>query len=130
MRCPGTINIATGRKTYLLEDGEEHPSLAQLLVESVPAEDLVERKIVYTPGRKWQQIVGKLTRTAAYFLKYGTEEPGRHKTISATLKSLKENGVTAVRALAAVQDGNEKTTPPLAQHELERMVDAEYALDE
>lgn len=129
MRCPGTVNIATGCTAKLIEDGQIHSNLAALLIETVPAEDLVERKIVYTPGRRWQQIVGKLTRTAAFFLKYGTEEPGRHKTISATLKSLKENGVTLDSALVALRAGNEKTNPPLDDPELVRMVEAEYALD-
>lgn len=130
MRCPGTVNLSTGRFSTIAKSGITHRTLAHHLIEFTPAADLVEREIVYTPGRKWQQIVPKLTRTAAFFLKYGTEEPGRHKTISATLKSLKENGVTLTSALDALRDGNEKTNPPLDDKELVRMVEAEYALDE
>jgi len=126
MRCPGTVNIKTGRRAVLLESGVVHKHLHTWLLNKVPHEDLIPRVIVPQPGRKWQQVVSKLTMTAALCLKEGTTEPGRHKTFSATLKSLQENGICADNALAALIEANRKTVPPLDLPELERMVAAQY----
>ena len=126
MRCPGTTNVYTGNTTHLVAPGVAHVGLAELLAADVPPSEFVERVVPIRPGRKWQHVVNRLTFTAAMFLKWGTEEPGRHKTMSATLKSLKDNGVAAEQAFEALCHGNEKTTPALNHKELQRMVDAEY----
>lgn len=126
MRCPGTFNTRTKRTTKLVAEGRMHPGVARLLVVATPPLTLVPRTIVLRPGLPWQRIVNKLTKTAAVFLREGAREPGRHKTMSATLKSLKDNGIDAQRALDALVFGNAKTKPPLDLRELERMVHDEY----
>lgn len=125
MRCPGTVNHKTGRMASILKDGMAH-TLSRVLVDLTPAEQLVPRVIVERPGMKWQRVLNRLTLTAKTFIRKGTEEPGRHKRVSATLKSLRDNGISMDESRLALQEGNRKTLPPLDLQELERMIQAEY----
>ena len=127
MRMPGTINQKTGARAFVARVGDFNPGVSQAMVKYTPPEAFVVRE--FDPiegGRKWQDVVSALTLRAANFIRYGTEEPGRHVTVYATLKSLLDHGVLEDEARKAVRWGNNATIPPLRDDELEPIIKQVY----
>lgn len=93
MRCPGTLNLKTGRMTALEEVGDGPcVGLAHLLVTGTPQSVYNEPEVVVRPGRTWQLAFSDLTRMAQNYLLFGQEEPGRHKVMWHTARKLVEVG--------------------------------------
>jgi hypothetical protein len=128
MRMPGTINQKTGKMAFIAKVGDENKYVSQDMIKLTPPEAFVVRE--FDPvegGRKWQDVVSALTLRAANFVRFGTEEPGRHATIYATLMSLRDHGVLEDEARKAVIWGNKATSPPLDLGEVERIIKQVYA---
>lgn len=123
MRMPGTANQKTGRMSLITRVGGPNIPVAKWLVDATPAKafEIVEIDPI-EGGIPWQGAVSRLTLTAANFIRYGTEEPGRHRTVWQTLMSLRDHGVLEDEARKAVNWGNNATHPPLADDELEKIV--------
>lgn len=128
MRMPGTINQKTGKMAFIARVGSVNQYVASDMVKATPPEAFVVREIdPIEGGRKWQDVVSALTLRAANFIRFGTEEPGRHATIYATLMSLRDHGVLEDEARKAVTWGNNATTPPLEESEVERIIKQVYS---
>jgi hypothetical protein len=116
MRCPGTVNIKTGRMASLAVATEEvHRGLAHLLVTGTPPRVFDEPEPgQLAPGAPWTAAFTKLTMKAQNYLTKGKEDPGRHETMWHTCKKLEEAGVSRVEARKALHYANNLLGPELA----------------
>jgi hypothetical protein len=109
MRCPGTINMKTGREASIIDsDWGKYYSLAQSLVDNTPDSVMVdpEPPSGLRAGMTWQEATVHLTLTAKEYLSSGRDEPGRHKVMWHTAKKLQEVGVTRAEARRALKRAN------------------------
>lgn len=109
MRCPGTVNQKTGRRaSFIAPSNYIFSSLATLLVEGTPAQELVDPPAPegLPAGMSWQEVFPHLTLTAQTYLTFGKSEPGRHKVVWHVAKKLKEVGVGKAEARRALRWGN------------------------
>jgi len=104
MRCPGTINVKTGRMAkFIVATHRKFPGLARTLVEGTPVSVFIEPEVgEVAPGQPWQMVFSHLTRSAQDYLLYGQEEPGRHKVMWHTARKFQEVGVTRPEARRAL----------------------------
>jgi hypothetical protein len=116
MRCPGTINVKTGRVASLVVVTEEaHHGLAHLLVIGTPERVFDEPEPgELAPGTPWQLVFTKLTLKAQRYLTEGKEDPGRHETMWHVCKKLQEVGIDKNEARRALQYANNLLGPDLA----------------
>lgn len=109
MRCPGTINIKTGRQARFVEwpDTVFH-GLAERLVTGTPKQFLSDPEPPegVAAGQPWQSVFAHLTRTAQVYLSMGQEEPGRHAVVWHTAKKFQELGVSKEEARKAIRWAN------------------------
>jgi hypothetical protein len=111
MRLPGTVNVKTGRPTSILNaNGERYHGLAEKLIVGVPEKLFVDEPLPpgLAKGLPWQKVFTHLTVAAQNYLLYGQAEPGRHKAVWLTAKSLSEKGVTLHEARKAIRRANKK----------------------
>jgi hypothetical protein len=109
MRCPGTINMKTGRQAkFVVPSDVVFTGLAQRLVIGTPKRFLVDPEPPegVAAGQPWQSVYVHLTRMAQGYLSLGQEEPGRHKVMWHTAKKLQELGVTKREARSALRWAN------------------------
>ncbi len=109
MRCPGTINQKTGKKTkFTLWTKRRFPGLAVAMVMAVPPGYFLdpEPSEELAPGVSWQEAYPHLTRTAQNYLLTGQAEPGRHRVMWHTAKKLREVGVSRKEAARALKWAN------------------------
>lgn len=109
MRCPGTINIKTGREAQFIEATDYvQRGLAHLLVTGTPPKALRDPTPTkgVAAGQTWQRVFPHLTRMAQLYLSQGQEEPGRHKVMWHTAKKLQELGVLREEARKALRWAN------------------------
>lgn len=108
MRCPGTVNIKTGRMAELLEPSPViHGGLAHLMVTTTPKAVFTEPEPgQYPPGTPWQMVFTELTRKAQNYLLNGREEPGRHEIMWHAARCLAEKGIERAQTEAALQHAN------------------------
>lgn len=116
MRCPGTINVKTGRVASLAVVSEEiYSGLAHLLVVGTPERVFEESEAdQVAPGTPWQLVFTRLTLKAQNYLTLGKEEPGRHETLWHVCKKLQELGIDRNEARKALQHGNNLLGPNFA----------------
>lgn len=109
MRCPGTLNVKTGRMSRFIHVTDQRFSgLAQLMVTGTP-EDALHDPVPtegIEPGQPWQMVFQHLTRSAQSYLTQGQAEPGRHKVMWHTAQKLKELGVSRSEARKALKHAN------------------------
>jgi len=109
MRCPGTINVKTGRATrFVVPSTRVYTGLAHKLVTGTPKKALEDPPAPegIEPGQPWQSVFPHLTLMAQNYLRYGQEEPGRHKVMWHTAKKFFELGVTRKEAKKAIRWAN------------------------
>lgn len=109
MRCPGTINIKTGRAAKFVHATDRmFEGMATLLVTGTPSRELWDPEPVkgVLAGQPWQMVFAHLTLSAQTYLTRGKEEPGRHKVMWHTAKKLAELGVTREEAGRALRWAN------------------------
>lgn len=132
MRCPGTVNATSGAIASIIRTGNpENAGLAHAMLQYVPIAvfDPPPEPPPALAGRPWQAYIPHLTRTAADFLTRGASEPGRHKAVSAAVKSLCDAGCPREEALKAVRWGASICVPEMEDLVyLRRTVDREYSL--
>lgn len=132
MRCPGTVNAASGAIASIIRTGDlGNEGLAHAMLRYAPAAvfDPPPEPPTALAGRPWQAYIPHLTRTAADFLTRGASEPGRHKAVSAAVKSLCDVGCPREEALKAVRWGASICIPEMNDLVyLRRTVDREYSL--
>jgi len=109
MRCPGTVNVKTGRTAEFVHATDYvFKGLAELIVSGTPSAALTdpEPPTDLEAGLPWQEVFPHLTRMAQTYLSQGQEEPGRHKVMWHTAKKLHELGVTRQEARKALRWAN------------------------
>lgn len=108
MRCPGTINLKTGKRGSILSDyAGTFDTLGVGLVKLAPKVTFdMGRGVVVQSSSPWQMAYPHLTKRAQEYLTQGKEEPGRHATMWHTVKKLYEVGVSEEQARAAVEHAN------------------------
>lgn len=127
MRCPGTMNVKTGRRASILS-GQQfiHGGLATLLVTGVPPEKFRVDPVPSLPaGSEWQDVFVHLTVKAQSYLTRGKVDPGRHETMWHTARNLAERGLTRDATRRALQWANSRQGP---DKEL-TIADIDHALD-
>jgi hypothetical protein len=128
MRCPGTVNLKTGRLAYIVEDGAPHPDLAKMLVDAVPFEVFAQPDPTGpAEGRSWHFATPHLTNKARTFIFEGWTEPGRHEVLWHTAKRLQEAGVSREETRKALRHGNLQCLPrPLDDKDVEHALDTAF----
>lgn len=107
MRLVGTYNIKTGEEAHFKEIQEKpFPWLFPILWGATPKEVLIEKEIVVTSGKRWQDVFRYLTPSAQEYLLKGLVEPGRHKRVSHVAKSLLELGISREETRNAIVRAN------------------------
>jgi hypothetical protein len=109
MRCPGTINMKTGRQARFVEwPATVFVGLAKKLVDGTPKRFLVDPDPVQglAAGLEWTTVFPHLTQMAQNYLRYGQDEPGRHKVMWHTAKKLSELGCSKEEARKALRWAN------------------------
>jgi len=109
MRCPGTVNVKTGRTAkFIYATDRVFVGLANLLVTGTPKQALTDPEPTegVAAGQPWQMVFSHLTRMAQEYLTQGQAEPGRHKVMWHTAKKLRELGVTRAEARRALSWAN------------------------
>jgi hypothetical protein len=109
MRCPGTSNMKTKRKSRFIEANTTvFGGLAEIMCVGTPKEVLEDPPVPegIEAGLPWQELFHHLTLTAQTYLTQGREEPGRHKVMWHTAKKLRELGVTREESRRALRWAN------------------------
>lgn len=107
MRCPGTLNLKTGKRASLILTGEPNPAFALRLIELVPKEEYkLAVGSLALGGRRWQDAFPHLTESAKLFILEGTQEPGRHTSMWHTAMKLTELELEEPEITKALQYGN------------------------
>jgi hypothetical protein len=125
MRLPGTLNLKTREYSEIIRVQEKPFSwLFFFLVGATPEEVTMERPTLdIAEGLSWKdyRVFHRLTPSAQAYLNYGKEEPGRHKVMWHTARSLQELGVTREEARKALTWANgltDKLPPEAVEHAL------------
>jgi len=131
MRCPGTVNLKTGRlATFDHCTPDVFGGLATLLTTGTPKDKVSdpEPPTGVVPGQRWQMVFHLLTRMAQTYLMTGQEEPGRHKVVWHTAKKLAEVGVTREEARRAIRRANKLKGPDevLPDDQIEHALDTAF----
>lgn len=128
MRCPGTVNIKTGRMAkFVNTSAHVYTGLAERMHAQVPEKALTDPDVPegVAPGQPWQFVYHHLTITAQTYLTQGQAEPGRHRAMWHTAKKLFELGVTRREARKALtwanrlQGEEEELEPEQIEHALD-----------
>jgi len=109
MRCPGTINMKTGRQARFVEWPDTvFEGLGTRLIVGTPKRFLVdpEPPTGVAAGQEWTSVFQHLTLMAQNYLRFGQEEPGRHKVMWHTAKKFQELGVLKEEARKALRWAN------------------------
>ena len=109
MRCPGTVNIKTGRvSSFVHVTDHRFTGLAQALVDGTPKAAMEDPELPegLAVGLPWQDVYPHLTRMAQMYLSFGQEEPGRHKVMWHTARKLQELGVSREEVRKALRWAN------------------------
>lgn len=108
MRCPGTVNLKTGKRGSIVTDyTEAFCALGEDMIRLAPKNTFdTSRVVVVDSSSPWQVAFPHLTRRAQDYLTSGKEEPGRHATMWHTVKKLYEVGVSEDAARAAIEHAN------------------------
>jgi hypothetical protein len=131
MRLPGSFNVKTNRMAYIAFAGTEpNVGLARKLVDGAPFGIYIEPDPPegLEPGQPWQMVYAHLTLAAQDYLKFGQEEPGRHKVMWHTAKKFHELGVSRHEARKALKwanalKGEDEELPP---EQVEHALDTAY----
>jgi hypothetical protein len=130
MRCPGTVNIKTGRMAQIIEPSRERFSgYAALLTTGTPDSVYAEPEPgEVPPGTPWQKVFTNLTKKAQVYLTEGREAPGRHETAWHTATKLKECGIERAQARAAIAYANGICGPDqeMTERELDHVIETSY----
>lgn len=131
MRCPGTVNIKTGREAGFINLTDRvFVGLAKMLVVGTPEKALKDPAppTNVEKGQSWQDVFVHLTLMAQKYITLGQEEPGRHKVCWHTAKKLQELGVTRTQARHALSWGNTRRgkDAELSREEIEHALDTAY----
>ena len=130
MRLPGTINLKTGREAKVLKFQEKpFPWLQFLLVGGCPKEILIQPELPQArEGARWQEVFKALTITAQDYLQTGAEQPGRHRKVWHSAKTLAERGVGRGQAAKAIYRANKLRgkDEELSPAEIEHALDTAY----
>lgn len=118
MRCPGTVNVKTGRMAEFISDSDHVfggiVGLAELLVGATPQSRFKQEPVPSVPdGTEWQDVFVHLTIKAQKYLTSGKVEPGRHETMWHTARSLAEKGLTRDAVRRALEWGNSRRGPEM-----------------
>jgi len=127
MRCPGTVNVKTGKYAAFVNDADHvYTDLARLVVSLVPNDKFrIEPVPSLAPGAVWQDVFVHLTVKAQNYLTRGKLDPGRHETMWHTARCLAERGLTREAVREAIEYANQKhgpdkeLTPEDVQHALD-----------
>lgn len=130
MRCPGTVNLKTGR-TATVVNGMTHvfDLLGNQLIDKTPAESLAyEPRGVVSSLKTWQEVVPLLTNTNGNYLRYGKSEPGRHTALWHLIKNMHEIGMDVEQAELAAEYANSRRGPAeeLSAREVEKIITQVY----
>lgn len=109
MRCPGTVNIKTGRVSEFIHATDYvYEGLAQELIKGTPknAMENPDPPQGIAKGQPWQDVFVHLTRSAQLYLSLGKEEPGRHKVMWHTARNLQEMGCSREESRKALRWAN------------------------
>lgn len=131
MRCPGTVNIKTGRMAKFIHATDQRfEGLAELLVTGTPTKALFDPPPPdgMEAGQPWQSVFAHLTRASQEYLTQGRAEPGRHKVLWHTAKKFQELGVTRQEARKALRWGNKLKGKKerLPKDQIEHALDTAY----
>jgi hypothetical protein len=128
MRMPGTINQATGRRAAIIRAGHPSKYLAKILVNHVPLDHMsLPSPVERTGSIIWQAAMPYLSQTARDFINSGASEPGRHKLMWHTARTLKEAGCDRDETKKALTWGNMMCRPkPLDEAEIDKILAQEY----
>jgi hypothetical protein len=128
MRCPGTVNIKTGKTaTFIVASIEVFVGLSTLLVNGTPEPTFAipDGPSGLAADITWQDAFPHLTKMAQDYLRFGQEEPGRHKVMWHTAKKLQEIGCYREEARKALRWANRlrgkeaKLPPDQVEHALD-----------
>jgi hypothetical protein len=109
MRCPGSINVKTGRMSKFINVTDRvFVGLAQLLTVGTPTSAMSDPESPkdVVAGQSWQMVFPHLTMMAQVYLTQGQAEPGRHKVMWHTAKKFRELGVSRREASRALKWAN------------------------
>ena len=143
MRMPFTINTKTGRTTvwghrcstrhaYTSWGSNRQNTLPWRLIKYAPTQAVlpveVRRPAGLIEGSPWQFYMesGAISRAARIFLGEGASEGGRHKAVTATVRSLIENGCGKQQVTEAIEWGAGLCAPPLERKEWEPIVNRHW----
>jgi hypothetical protein len=132
MRCPGTVNMKTGRRTFIRDHGSPHlylggtimgidPKYFQQVTAPMPED-------VHLVGKPWQLAIPHLTIKAQSYLLTGAVEPGRHSVMWHTARCLAERGITIEQTRAALTwaNGRRGEENELTPKDIEHALDTAY----
>lgn len=108
MRCPGTVNLKTGR-TATVVNGMTHvfDLLGNQLIAGTPEESLAhEPRGMVSSSKTWKEAYPFLTWACRRYLMEGQSEPGRHTALWLLIKNLHEHGVEKEQAEDAASYAN------------------------
>lgn len=129
MRMPGTINLKTGFTSSFLEiQKRPYPWLFPTLIHGTPPSVFEVPEIKVIAGLSWQMVFPHLSLSAKEFLMHGKEEPGRHKVMFHTAKSLFELGVPRDKAREGIARANglKGKDNALSPSDIEHSLDSAY----
>jgi len=130
MRCPGTINLKTGRRSGIMHDlSSVLSSLGWDMVRTVPPKtfDNEPRTVVHSL-KSWQEAFPHLTKKAQDYLTLGKREPGRHAVMWHTAMKLHEVGIEEEQIRSALLYANSILGPDNAvpRRDIERTLSQIY----
>lgn len=128
MRMPFTTNTKTGATATVVQryTGKANSVLWHKLIHYAPYYLWTPRPMTPAAGGSgWQTVYSRLNWTAREFLVRGWEEPGRHKAAFATIKELRDVGLSHEKIRDAVMRGASLCTPADEKfgRDIERMLD-------
>jgi hypothetical protein len=128
MRCPGTVNVKSGKVAEWVREGSPMGWLAEKLVNYAPAEQVIPPPPPEVmAGRHWQFYVPRVNWAGHRYLTYGGEMGQRHDMAVKAAKSLYEVGCEEEQARAALAWGNKLSSPePLGQEEMDQILRSVY----
>jgi hypothetical protein len=108
MRCPGTINMKTGRQATVINGlTDVYSTLGMELIAQTPEKALAyEPSGVVSSSKTWQEATPLLTNASRNYLLRGKSEPGRHTAMWHLVRNLWEHGLVQEQAEAAAAYAN------------------------